>query len=56
MVELVFALALVNNDMFLKDFYCIHEGSVNVVAEQASVFAKEVAHDFNPLHSMFKFF
>ena len=38
--------------MFLKDFYSIHEGSVSVVAEQASMFAKEVAHDFNPLHDV----
>jgi hypothetical protein len=38
--------------MFLKDFYSIHEGSVSIVAEQASMFAKEVAHDFNPLHDV----
>ncbi|MEC4747549.1 DUF3581 domain-containing protein [Methylomicrobium sp. Wu6] len=38
--------------MFLKGFYCIHDGSVSVFAEQASMFAKEVAHDFNPLHDV----
>ena len=38
--------------MFLKDYYSIHEGSVSIVAEQASMFAKEVAHDFNPLHDV----
>ncbi|MCL7421011.1 MAG: DUF3581 domain-containing protein [Methylobacter sp.] len=36
--------------MFLKEFYCIHEGNVSISAEQASTFAKEMAHDFNPLH------
>jgi hypothetical protein len=36
--------------MFLKDFYSVSEGGVNIAAEQASMFAKEVAHDFNPLH------
>ena len=38
--------------MFLKDFYSIHDGSISIVAEQASMFAKEVAHDFNPLHDV----
>ncbi|MGZ4977989.1 MAG: DUF3581 domain-containing protein [Methylobacter sp.] len=38
--------------MFLKDFYSINEGDVSIVAEQASMFAKEVAHDFNPLHDV----
>ena len=38
--------------MFLKDFYSINEGSVSIVAEQASMFAKEVAHDFKPLHDV----
>lgn len=38
--------------MFLKDFYDIHDGSVHIAAEQASTFAKEVAHDFNPLHDV----
>ncbi len=36
--------------MFLKDFYATQEGSICIAAEQASMFAKEVAHDFNPLH------
>jgi len=52
MVELFIALVLVNNNMFLKDFYSIHDGNVSIVAEQASMFAKEVAHDFNPLHDV----
>lgn len=38
--------------MFLKDYYCIHESSVSIAPEQASMFAKEVAHDFNPLHDV----
>ncbi|MBK8815547.1 MAG: DUF3581 domain-containing protein [Methylococcaceae bacterium] len=38
--------------MFLKDFYKIHNGFVSVAAVQASKFAKEVAHDFNPLHDV----
>jgi len=38
--------------MFLKEFYCLHEGHVGIAAEQASMFAKEVAHDFNPLHDV----
>ena len=38
--------------MFLKDYYCIHDDSVSIAAEQASMFAKEVAHDFNPLHDV----
>lgn len=38
--------------MFLKDFYNVHDGNVSIVAEQASMFAKEVAHDFNPLHDV----
>ncbi len=37
--------------MFLKEFYSIDEdGSVVITAQQASLFAKEVAKDFNPLH------
>jgi hypothetical protein len=36
--------------MFLKEFYCIHDGNISISAEQASTFAKEMAHDFNPLH------
>ena len=38
--------------MFLNDFYSVHEGSISIVAEQASMFAKAVAHDFNPLHDV----
>ncbi|MGZ8215544.1 MAG: DUF3581 domain-containing protein [Methylosarcina sp.] len=38
--------------MFLKDFYGIQDGYVSISAEQASMFAKEVAHDFNPLHDV----
>jgi hypothetical protein len=38
--------------MFLKEFYDIHDGSIRIAAEQASMFAKEVAHDFNPLHDV----
>jgi len=41
-----------NNNMFIKDFYNMQDGSVKIVAEQASMFAKEVAHDFNPLHDV----
>lgn len=38
--------------MFLKEFYDIQDGNVRIAAEQASMFAKEVAHDFNPLHDV----
>jgi len=38
--------------MFLKDFYSVLDGNVSIDAEQASMFAKEVAHDFNPLHDV----
>lgn len=38
--------------MFLKEFYGIQDGFVSISAEQASMFAKEVAHDFNPLHDV----
>lgn len=38
--------------MFLKKFYDVRDGSVCIAAEQASTFAKEVAHDFNPLHDV----
>lgn len=38
--------------MFLKNFYDVRDGSVCIAAEQASMFAKEVAHDFNPLHDV----
>lgn len=36
--------------MFLQDFYSIDDGGIAIDAEQASLFAKEVAGDFNPLH------
>jgi len=52
MVKLSVIPVLLNNNMFLKDFYSIHDGSVSIAAEQASMFAKEVAHDFNPLHDV----
>jgi hypothetical protein len=38
--------------MFLKDFYDTREGGIQISAQQASMFAKEVAHDFNPLHDV----
>jgi hypothetical protein len=38
--------------MFLKDFYDIKADGVQIAAQQASMFAKEVAHDFNPLHDV----
>jgi hypothetical protein len=38
--------------MFLKEFYTSQNGDVNIDAVQASRFAKEVAHDFNPLHDI----
>ena len=36
--------------MFLKEFYETHDNSIRIAAQQASTFAKEIAHDFNPLH------
>ena len=36
--------------MFLNKFYDTNDGNITIAAEQASMFAKEVAHDFNPLH------
>lgn len=36
--------------MFLKQFYETHENSIRIPARHASAFAKEIAHDFNPLH------
>src|SRR5512137_136718 len=38
--------------MFLRDFYSVYDGKVSIADEQASMFAKEVAHDFNPLHDV----
>ncbi len=52
MVELLAKPILINNDMFLKEFYSIQNGNISIDAEQASRFAKEVAHDFNPLHDI----
>lgn len=36
--------------MFLKKYYVVKNGCVQIDAAQASLFAKEVAGDFNPLH------
>ncbi len=36
--------------MFLTEYYDVQDGNVAISAAQASMFAKEVAHDFNPLH------
>jgi hypothetical protein len=52
MVKLLFKSELVNNNMFLNEFYGTHDGNITIAAEQASMFAKEVAHDFNPLHDV----
>jgi len=41
-----------NETMFLEEYYTIHDGGIQITAEQASMFAKEVAHDFNPLHDV----
>jgi len=41
-----------NKNMFLKDFYNMQNGNITIAAEHASMFAKEVAHDFNPLHDV----
>jgi hypothetical protein len=38
--------------MFLKEYYDVQDNCVCITAEQASMFAKEVAHDFNPLHDV----
>jgi hypothetical protein len=38
--------------MFLQDFYDIQDHSIRISAAQASMFAKEIAHDFNPLHDV----
>jgi Protein of unknown function (DUF3581) len=52
MVKLFVEPIVINNDMFLKEFYRILDGNVSIDAKQASRFAKEVAHDFNPLHDI----
>lgn len=36
--------------MFLERFHCEKDGRVHISAAQASLFAKEVAGDFNPIH------
>ena len=36
--------------MFIDRFYSIQDGRVHISASQASLFAKEVAGDFNPIH------
>ncbi len=36
--------------MFLKEFYSRSNPAIQITAEQASRFAKEIAGDFNPLH------
>ncbi len=36
--------------MFLKQFYCVSNDKILIDAQQASLFAKEIAGDFNPLH------
>ena len=38
--------------MFLRDFYNTPDHTISITAEQASTFAKEIAHDFNPLHDV----
>ena len=38
--------------MFLSQFHTAREGRIQISAEQASRFAKEVAGDFNPLHDV----
>lgn len=36
--------------MFLKNYYSVENGCVAIDANQASLFAKEIAGDFNPIH------
>lgn len=38
--------------MFLKDYYSGADDCVAITAEQGSLFAKDVANDFNPLHDV----
>lgn len=38
--------------MFLKEFYSGPNDCINITAEQGSLFAKEIARDFNPLHDV----
>lgn len=38
--------------MFLKDYYSGTNDCIAITAEQGSLFAKDVANDFNPLHDV----
>ena len=38
--------------MFLKDFYSGSSDCIEITAEQGSLFAKDIAGDFNPLHDI----
>jgi hypothetical protein len=38
--------------MFLKDYYSGTNDCIAITAEQGSLFAKDVANDFNPLHDI----
>jgi hypothetical protein len=38
--------------MFLKEFYSGTDDLIKITAEQGSLFAKEIANDFNPLHDI----
>ena len=38
--------------MFLKEFYSGPNQQTEITAEQGSLFAKEIANDFNPLHDV----
>ncbi len=38
--------------MFLKEFYSGSNKETKITAEQGSLFAKEIANDFNPLHDV----
>lgn len=38
--------------MFLKEFYSGTNDCIQITAEQGSLFAKEIAKDFNPLHDV----
>lgn len=38
--------------MFLKKFYSGSDDNIKITAEQGSLFAKDIANDFNPLHDV----
>ena len=38
--------------MFIKEFYSGNDSATEITAQQGSLFAKEVARDFNPLHDV----